>query len=145
MDSNTQHIAPTASNRQYIARNNCYSLSVDKTKNRVYYSILGFWKNKESIPGFLADWDKVLQLATPGFGLVVDMRTMITHPQQLNVLHQEALKKVITAGAGKVANVMPHDKIASLQAAEIIARVGLTSQNFDSCEEGEQWLDEMMG
>lgn len=144
MDKNAPYTAPTVANRQQIAHNNCYTLSFDETKNRIYYSILGYWKNHESIPSFLTDWDKTLQLAASGFDLLVDMRTMLTHPQQLNSLHEEALQKVIAGGVSRVANVMPHDKIASLQAAEILKNVNLPTQNFETCEAGEQWLNEIM-
>lgn len=142
MDSNARHIAPAAANRQHIANNTCYALSFELTKNRIYYSILGYWKNQEGIPDFLADWDKILQLVDSGFDLLVDMRTMLTHPQELNSLHEEAFQKVRIGRVSRIANVMPLDRIASLQVTEIIKKVNLPSQNFETCEAAEQWLDE---
>jgi hypothetical protein len=144
MDSNAQHTAPALTNRQQIARNKCYEIAYSEAKNRIYYSILGFWKNEESVPDFFADWDRALQVATSGFDLVVDMRTMITHPQQLNRFHEEALQKVQKSGVSRMANIMPLDRIASLQAAEIIKWAGLASHNFDTCEDADKWLDELM-
>ena len=133
----------TAPERSYnrIANNSCYDLAYDRSKNRVYFTIHGYWKNAEAVPELLADWDKALGQIHPGFTVIIDMRSMITHPQGLNKLHAEAQQKVAASGVSKVANVMPTDKIASLQVAEIINCTNLPSKNFNSLPEAEEWLD----
>lgn len=142
MKDSTHHIVTGKANITHIAQNKCYQLAYDESKNRVYYSILGFWKSAENIPDFLNDWDKVLQRVSPGFTLLVDLRTMITHPQQLNSLHEESQRKVKATGVSKVANVMPTDKIANLQIAAISSRTDLPIRNFETEMEAEQWLDQ---
>lgn len=142
MKDNTHHIAIGKANITHIARNRCYVLAYDESENRVYYSVLGFWKSTGSIPDFLDDWNKTLAVASSGFTLLVDMRTMITHPQQLNSLHEESQHKVKAAGVSKVANVMPTDKIANLQVAAISSRTDLPIRNFETPLEAEQWLDQ---
>lgn len=145
MYNNSPYISPDSNGLVHIARNKCYVISYSEAKNRIYFSILGFWKNHKSVPEFLNDWDKALQMASPEFTMLVDMRTMITHPQHLYGLHEEALQKVRTARVIRVANVMPHDKIASLQAAEIIKSVELPTENFETCQAAERWLDHPIG
>ncbi|WP_299989902.1 hypothetical protein [uncultured Pontibacter sp.] len=140
MDSKTHHTDPTT--RQYVARNRCYEIAYDGIRNRIYYSILGFWKNTDSIPDFLSDWDKALQLVSEGFTLLIDMRTMITHPQQLNSLHEESRRKMKAIGVSKIANVMPVDKIANLQVSDLATRSHLPLHTFETCEAAEQWLNE---
>ncbi|SIT89331.1 hypothetical protein [Pontibacter indicus] len=144
MDSKAPHNDPSAAARQHVARNSCYEISYDSVRNRLYFNILGYWKNNDSVPEYLKDWDKALQLVSPGFTLLIDMRTMITHPQQLNTLHEQSQRKMRAAGLGSIANVMPTDRIASLQVADIIKRVDVPVQDFVTCEEAQHWLDKTM-
>ncbi|PKV67209.1 hypothetical protein [Pontibacter ramchanderi] len=144
MNSKMPHIDSSLSAQHYVARNSCYEISFDATRNSIHYKILGFWKNEDSIPHFLKDWDKALQLVSPGFTLLIDMRTMITHPQQLNKLHEESQQKMKEAGLNRIANVMPVDRIAGLQVAESIRKIELPSHHFDTCEAAQEWLDKPM-
>ncbi|MDX5419276.1 MAG: hypothetical protein LPK09_08660 [Hymenobacteraceae bacterium] len=143
MKDSTHHIGIGKANITHIAKNKCYELAYDESKNRIYYSILGFWKSTENIPDFLNDWNKTLAAVSPGFTLLIDMRTMITHPQQLNSLHEESQRKVKAMGVSKVANVMPTDKIANLQVAAISSRTDLPIRNFETTMEAEHWLDQV--
>ncbi|HEY4651188.1 MAG TPA: hypothetical protein VIG72_07225, partial [Pontibacter sp.] len=111
MYSTSLHSSPDNS-YEYVARNTCYDLIVDKAKNRIYFTIHGFWKNRESVPALLDDWKKSIALTQTGFTVLADMRTMITHPQDMNALHIAAQQLVIDAGVSQVANVLPTDKIA---------------------------------
>ncbi|MEJ8757564.1 hypothetical protein WG947_11175 [Pontibacter sp. H259] len=126
-----------------IASNTCYELMVDRAKNRIYFSILGYWKNKDVVPAFLEDWKKAVALTQPGFTVLTDMRLMITHPQELHELHLAAQKFVMEAGVKHVANVLPVDKIANLQANSISSTIKFPSQNFNTCEEAETWLNQL--
>ncbi|GGG10329.1 hypothetical protein [Pontibacter amylolyticus] len=144
MDSKTLHTDPSIPPQQHVVRNTCYEIGYDGIRNRLYFSILGFWKNTDIVPDFLKDWDRALQLVSPGFTLLIDMRTMITHPQQLTDLHEESQRKMRAAGLSRIANVMPLDKIASLQVADSIKKIELPSQHFETCEAAQQWLDKTM-
>lgn len=141
MQDNIPHITPKVKNLKHIARNKCYEISYSEIKNRLYFIVLGFWKNKESVPELLHDWEKALRLVTPGFTVLIDMRTMITHPQELNVLHEKFMQMVRDAGVSRVVNVTPNDKIASLQVGEIAVRSNLEIQTFDTFEAADKWLD----
>ncbi|WP_299706251.1 hypothetical protein [uncultured Pontibacter sp.] len=142
MQENIPNIASEANNLKHIARNKCYEISYSKTKNRLYFNVLGFWKNKESVPDLLHDWEKALSLVSPGFTVLVDMRTMITHPQELNGLHEEFMQMAQDAHVSRVVNVMPDDKIASLQVGEIVLRSNMQIQTFDTFEAADKWLDQ---
>jgi hypothetical protein len=142
MQDRTPNIASEANNLKHIARNKCYEISYSEVKDRLYFNVLGFWKNKESVPELLHDWEKALRLTRPGFTLLIDMRTMITHPQELNGLHEKFMQMVRNAGVSHVVNVMPNDRIASLQVAAIATRTDLSAQHFDTCEAAERWLNE---
>ncbi|WP_018476378.1 hypothetical protein [Pontibacter roseus] len=135
----------TASESTYtsIAKNLCYELSYSGLKNRVCFIIHGFWKSRENVPDLLNDWDKAIRFTRPGFTVITDMRTMITHPQSLNTLHEEAQIKVKQAGVLQVANIMPTDNIAKLQIGSLADKTLIPSRNFATVEEAEQWLDQL--
>ncbi|PVY40494.1 SIR2 family protein [Pontibacter virosus] len=144
MDSKKPHTDPCLTTQQNVASNSCYEIGYDGIRNRIYFSILGFWKNTDSVPDFLKDWDRALQLVAPGFTLLIDMRSMITHPQQLNGIHEESQRRMQVAGLSRIANVMPIDRIASLQVTDSIKKIELPSQHFETCEAAQDWLDKTM-
>lgn len=137
-----QHSSPKEQQVQ-IASNSCYSMLYDGYKNRVYFTIQGYWKNKACIPDFISDWNKTLSMVKPGFSILTDMQTMITHPQELSSMHEQAHNLVVEAGVEKVAHVMPADKIAYLQVISIHDKTNLPAKTFTSIEEADQWLDIM--
>lgn len=139
MNSTNQNIASKES-KIVVAYNESYELLYDSVKNRIYFIIKGFWKNKEAVPNYLKDMQEALKLAKPGFSLLSDLRTMITHPQRLCNLHVEAQTLLKSAGLVKVASVEPVDHIATLQLKEIMSKSKLPLRRFTSCKEAEEWL-----
>ena len=136
------HSTPEISCEQ-VAQNSYYDLKIDKAKNRIYFTIHGFWKNKEAVPSLIIDWEKCVNLTKSGFTILTDMTSMITHPQDLNELHLAAQKIVIDAGVKQVANVLPSDKIANLQANSFTDNSALPFRNFANCQEAEDWLNQL--
>ncbi|WP_162428079.1 hypothetical protein [Pontibacter pudoricolor] len=141
MYSTDLHSTPENASEQ-IASNASYELKIDKAKNRIYFTVHGYWKNKEVVSELIEDWKKAVSLTQANFTVLTDMRSMITHPQELNEIHLEAQKLVIQAGVKQVANVLPTDKIANLQANSIVSNTTLPYRNFNSCEEAEDFLNQ---
>ncbi|GAA4423634.1 hypothetical protein GCM10023188_02670 [Pontibacter saemangeumensis] len=133
------HTAPEES-KIVVAHNPCYELIYDNSKNRIYLTVKGFWKNREAVPHFLDDLQKALRLVKPDFSLLSDLRTMLTHPQRLSSLHIEAHNLIKLAGLSKAAIVVPIDRIATLQVEEINSKSTMSSENFSSVVEAEIWL-----
>ena len=125
-----------------IAHNKCYELLYAPYKNRLYLSIFGFWKNLDQIPSYTADLKKAQALLQPGFTLLLDLRTMITHPQVIMGLHVEVLELLRTAGLKKCACVDPTDRIAALQVEDTLVQSHLSSNRFSTHAEAEAWLDQ---
>lgn len=140
MENISQHTNPKEYKVQ-IAKNSCYDIFFDGLKNRIYFTIHGFWKNRDGVSEFLNDWKKALSMAESEFTILTDMRTMITHPQELTSLHHDAHNLVLDAGVKNVAHVMPQDKIAYLQVQSIHEKTYLPTKSFHSFEEADQWLD----
>ncbi|WP_299758783.1 hypothetical protein [uncultured Pontibacter sp.] len=125
-----------------VAKNKCYELLYMPAKNRVYLSIYGFWKSKSIVSEYLPDLQKVLHLVKPGFTLLVDTRTMITHPQPVMKLHIEAQMLLQDAGMAKGACVDPTDRIATLQVEDTLGASHLSLTRFNSFAEAESWLEQ---
>lgn len=142
MYSVTLHSGNPENSYEKIAQNAYYEMVVDKAKNRVYFTILGYWKNKTAVEALLSDWKKAVSFTQPNFTVLTDMRTMLTHPQELNELHLAAQQFVIDSGVKQVANVMPTDKIAHLQLNSFTSNSGLPFRNFDTIDEAETWLNQ---
>ncbi|QCR24008.1 hypothetical protein [Pontibacter sp. SGAir0037] len=126
-----------------VAGNSCYELRYDGITNRIYLKIIGFWKNLEAVPEYLEDLGKALALVKPNFTVLTDLQKMITHPQELNSLHEKAHRLVSEAGALHVAHVVPEDKIANLQTNSILDASGLKVKNFTSTQEADKWLNQI--
>ena len=143
MYSVSLHSNTPESSHEQIAQNTCYNLVIDKAKNRIYFTINGYWKSKTAVPNLLSDWKKAVALTQPNFTILTDMRTMITHPQELNELHLAAQQIAAESGVKQVANVLPTDKIANLQATSYTANTKLPYHNFNTIEEAESWLNQL--
>ncbi|MCC9165354.1 hypothetical protein [Pontibacter harenae] len=126
-----------------VAQNLCYKLLYNPSKNRVYFTIIGYWKNKDAVPEFLQHWKTALRLVKPNFTILTDMSSMITHPQELNDLHAQAHKLVMQAGVARTAHVIPADKIANLQAKAIADHTGFVVGNFATLKEADEWLNKV--
>jgi len=142
MYSVSLHSNTPESSHEMIAQNTCYNLVIDKAKNRIYFTINGYWKSKTAVPDLLTDWKKAVAQTQPDFTILTDMRTMITHPQEMNELHLAAQQIAMESGVKQVANVLPTDKIANLQAVSITTNTKLPSRNFNAIEEAESWLNQ---
>ena len=140
MYNESPHNAPEES-KVVVAHNPCYELIYDNSKNRIYLTVKGFWKNPEAVPHFLDDLQKALRLVRPDFSLLSDLRSMLTHPQLLSNLHIEAHHLIKAAGLVKAALVLPTDRIATLQAEDINSKSEIAFESFSTLAEAEVWLE----
>jgi hypothetical protein len=125
-----------------IAHNQYYELFYAPHKNRLYLSIFGFWKNADLVPDYVADLTKAQALLQPAFTLLLDLRTMITHPPAIMGLHVEILELLQIAGLKKCACVDPSDRIATLQIEDTLVQSHLPSERFSTYLEAEAWLEQ---
>ncbi|TPE45570.1 hypothetical protein [Pontibacter mangrovi] len=124
-----------------VSKNQHYELRFDSGKNRLYIGIYGFWKNRNDVPGYLSDLKKALILVNPGFTLLLDMRTLITHPPAVADMQAEAHKLLKEASLGKAACVFPIDHIATLQVEDMLGHGHFRCERFASVSEAEAWLN----
>lgn len=125
-----------------VADNPCYRLLYTPHQNRLYLGIRGYWKSKDQVPDYLTDLKKALLLLRTDFKLLLDLSTMITHPQAVLSLHVEALKLLQAAEPKKCACINPIDLIANLQVEDTLGQSHLPTRRFSSYAEAEAWLEQ---
>lgn len=125
-----------------IANNEYYSIQVDKDKNRMYLTLIGYWKSRSVVPNYVADLQKATQELSRGYTILTDVTQMKTPPQEIAALHTEAQKVVMAAGLKKTAELVGQDVIAKMAIDQFSKQSGMQKGTFANKEEAEAWLDE---
>jgi hypothetical protein len=125
-----------------IANNEYYSIQVDKDKNRMYLTLIGYWKNHSVVPNYVADIQKATQELSRGYTVLTDVTQMKTPPRELADLHTEAQKVIIATGLKKTAELVGQDVIAKMALNQYSNQSGMQKGIFGNKEEAEAWLDE---
>ncbi|WP_018478872.1 hypothetical protein [Pontibacter roseus] len=126
-----------------VSNNAYYELTYDRVKNRVYLRINNYWKSPEVVPNYLSDWDKVIQVAKPGYTLLADFRNMITHPTAVKAMHEAVVKRLAESKISYIAEVSPTDRIAVLQVTGVFQQIGMGSIKVADILLGENILDQL--
>jgi hypothetical protein len=127
-----------------IATTPFYSIKADTGKNRIYYTIIGTWKNPSDVPNYLEDIKKAARQVKSGFTILTDLTSAKTAMPEIKKLHEQAQSILISAGLSKVAEVFPEkDYILKMQVNKISETTKMNKQAFDSRKEAEQWLDKV--
>lgn len=121
-----------------------YMMSIDKTKNRIYFQLHPqLWKDKD-MDVFLEDWKEVIAEMQPHFTILSDIRTMQIQSPKLDKSHEEVQRYVAENGLLKVARILPDNDIVNLQFNRIAERSSLPNNVFYTIEEAEKYLDEVV-
>ncbi|WP_338791906.1 hypothetical protein V9L05_18555 [Bernardetia sp. Wsw4-3y2] len=130
--------------RKQIVNTDAYSLEIDIAKNRVYFCIRGHWDKNTLLTNYLLDWKEAISYLQPNFTIISDTLTMLPHAVSVEKLHEETQKYLIDNGLFKVAEIMPINDIANLQANRITERSQLPVIKLSSLEEAEECLDKLV-
>ena len=124
-----------------IAKNEYYELAVDEVKNRVYWTMKGFWKSMSVVPDFDKDWDTTQSLVKSGFTLFGDLSKLGAMPDDVKLAQDERQKKLLENGCSKVSCLMD-SAITKLTLNRALKGSGMDEilQYFDNAAEAEQWL-----
>ena len=120
-------------------------MSIDRTKNRVYFLLhKGLWKD-EDLFFLLPDWKEVVAEMKPKFTIISDIRALQIQSPKYNTIHEEAQRYVSENGLLKVARILPDDNdIVNLQFGRIVKRSAIPSNVFYSVEDAEKYLDRIV-
>lgn len=127
-----------------VATTKAYDLLADTNKNRIYLTIHGFWPGVDTAANYVADWEKALKLVKPGFTVLTDVRTMVTHPAEvIQGLHIPAQKLIVEHGLLRTVEVVPANIIAEMQIDRISKVSEMPKDKYSSIEEAEAYLDQL--
>jgi hypothetical protein len=126
--------------KEEIAKNNFYELRVDTAKNRLYYTIKGYWANISEVPENFADFEKAVDKLTRGFDAVADLREMKPPPEDVANLHIETQKLAVAKGLIRTADIVD-SSLVSIVIKRYDRESARFKKAFDSVVEGEKWLD----
>lgn len=126
-----------------IAKTAYYSIAVDKTKNRIYLTIVGFWKSPTVVPAYVEDMKKACQEISPGFTVLADVTRMITLPPEIAAVHESAQQVTLAAGLRKSAEILPKEKaLEKMALTKWSTKTGMVKNMFHAIADAEAWLDE---
>jgi hypothetical protein len=126
-----------------IAQNDYYVIAVDATKNRLYLTLIGYWKSRAEVPKYIEDLKKATRELSKGYTILTDVTKMKAPPQDVVSLHMEAQKVVLAAGLSKTAELVGRDAIAKLAVDRFSRESGMYKGTFDNWREADDWLDKV--
>lgn len=123
-----------------IVTTDCYTIAVDETKNRIYFTMRGSWTNPKEVAGWL-DWlAAAIKLCKPGFTELIDWRqsTGILLTDHIT----EAQKLAMRAGLRKAARLYERETFLKLQMDQLTEQTGFPVKSFFDEKEAVSWLDQ---
>ncbi|MEO1253933.1 MAG: hypothetical protein AAFY41_03470 [Bacteroidota bacterium] len=121
-----------------VSENDRYSLKCDNNRNRLFITIKGLWKSKDS---YLKDLEAACKKMTPGFTIHVDLTTMKPPGQEIGGVHEEAQRILLKYGLSNTAEVQTDRALLRLALERYSDNSGMRKRVFFSHEEAEEWLD----
>ena len=125
-----------------IAKNDYYELKISEAKNRIYWTMKGFWRSMAVVPDFDKDWDTTQNMAKPGWTLLGDLSELKPMPDDVRLAQDERQKKAIGGGCIKVSCIVD-SVLTKMSLNKSLKGSGMDKmlQYFDSPIEAEQWLE----
>lgn len=125
-----------------IAKTEKYVLAVDTTKNRIYYTMIGFWQKASDVPDYTKDWEKAIAKVKTGFTILTDITRCKTPHPSLKSMFEKTQRRLGEAGLKKTAELYPDDAIIEMSLDTIAKQSGMKKANFKDQKKAEAWLDE---
>jgi hypothetical protein len=128
--------------QEEIAKNKYYEMYIDRSKNRLYYTLKGFWESQSAVPNYYDDHREAIGRTTPGFSAVVDLRDLKTPPADVIELHMKTQKYSIQNGMKRSARII--DAALVKLASDRLVKGTYEEEavrNFGSLADAEAWLD----
>ena len=122
-----------------------FVLTVDSTKNRVYCTMRGFWKQVDDADAYLNAWRTAIRQMSNHFTVIVDLSDLNIMSPEWVTLAFEVEKLVISAGLLATAEVIPANPTVKMQANRISYDTNMTKRVFINRDDAEAWLDSLAG
>ncbi len=123
-----------------ISTQKLYSVSTDKSKNRITLAIHDHWVDIRKVPDYFKDLEKALETLKPGFTALIDIRDMKPPSYDDINLHRKAYLHLRKTGLKKLALVVPAnpgDKVALIRFVNLF---GDEMHEFTDEKSAKEWL-----
>lgn len=127
-----------------IVKNKYYEVSVDQGKNRVFFSLIGFWENANVVPDLYDDCMKAVDKVKPGYTILANLKDFKTPPPEVIKLTAKVQESLVKRGASKSAEVLD-SMLVKYNMDKSSEASGLTTiqlKQFDNVAAAVAWLDE---
>jgi hypothetical protein len=124
-----------------IAQNDYYVIAADPSKNRMYLTLIGYWRSRAEVPKYIEDLKKATRELSRGYTILTDVTKMKAPPQDVVTLHTEAQKVVLAAGLSKTAELVGSDIFTKMSVDRFSKESGMHKGTFDNWREADEWLD----
>ncbi|WP_010243152.1 hypothetical protein [Acetivibrio cellulolyticus] len=124
-----------------IAKNDLYSILVDKTKNRAYLVLKGKWEKNSSLENYLSDIKLGISKLKPDFTLLVDLTQYGGTSSDLYSIHIDSLKLAVNSGLKRAAEVFNNNPLLKLLFECYAKESGANTMEFFDMMQAENWLD----
>ncbi len=125
-----------------IAKNSFYAILTDASKNRLYLTLSGYWKDRSDVPNYVNDLKRATSGLSRGYTILTDTTRMKTPTKEVVGIHTEAQKVVMSAGLSKTAELVSQDAIAKMATDRFSKESGMQKGSFGNKAEAETWLDQ---
>lgn len=130
--------------KEVISKTEFYEVAVDTAKNRIFFTLVGFWKNVDDVPNVYDDSMKAVDKLKSGYTILADLREFKTPTPEAIEVTKRVQVSLVKRGASKSAEVLD-SKLVKFRMTESAESSGLTTikfGQFDNVAEATAWLDE---
>ncbi|MBN1573682.1 MAG: hypothetical protein JW984_10855 [Deltaproteobacteria bacterium] len=129
--------------KEIIGKTEFYEVGVDQAKNRIYFTLIGFWKNMDDVPDVYADSMKAVDKLKRGYTILADLRNFKTPTKEAIAVTAKVQDSLVKRGASKSAEILD-SKLVKFRMDESADTSGLTTilRQFDNEAAAVAWLDE---
>lgn len=126
--------------KEIIVKNKFYQIALNPSLNRVYLTIIGFWRTPQEVASYLPDLEKALRQLQPGFTLLTDLTGMKTHPAPVQAVHLAAQALLLRKGLRQTAEVTA-SSLVQFQTDTYAKNSKMPLRQFSSAEQAEAYLN----
>ena len=119
-----------------------YQLSVDRTKNRLFYQNFESMQFAPQLPHYVADWQAALAEVESGFSILSDMRVVNQANLKLQTSFRRVEQLIVAHGVRIVAEVHVPGAPTRRRADEVTTNQAMSVRHFMTIWEAMQFLDE---
>lgn len=124
-----------------IAKNDLYTISIDKGKNRAYLTLKGKWETFLGLETYISDVKIGIKELKADFTLLVDLTQYLGTSSELYNIHIDALKLAVNAGLKRAAEVFGNNPLLKVIFECYAKESGAITMEFTDMLQAENWLD----